>query len=91
MAPGGATMLLAAPDRLAVLDLERHEILGSAAFEGLGRLTRWDAEGSVLAWSFDRVGGAEGQVIPRGLGLVRAVARQVSNLEVRNGKLALRK
>ena len=89
MAPDGASMLLASADRVASLDLARHEIVGWMNAEGKTRLTRWDDEGSVIAWSFDRVGGAEGQVIPRGIGLAKRVATSISNLGADKGKLQI--
>jgi hypothetical protein len=89
MAPDGASMLLASADRIASLDLFRHEIVGWMNAEGKTRLTRWDDDGSVLAWSFDRVGGAEGQVIPRGIELTKHVATAISNLGVDKGKLVI--
>ena len=89
MAPDGASMLLASADRLASLDLARHEIVGWMNVEGKTRLSRWDDEGSVLAWSFDRVGGAEGQVIPRGITLAKLVATSISNLGAEKGKLVI--
>ena len=89
MAPDGASMLLASADRLASLDLSRHEIVGWMSVEGQTRLSRWDDDGSVLAWSFDRVGGAEGQVIPRGVSLAKLVATSISNLGADKGKLLI--
>jgi hypothetical protein len=89
IAPDGASMLLASADRVASLDLSRHEIVGWMSVEGRTRLTRWDDDGSVLAWSFDRVGGAEGQVIPRGIGLAKLVATAISNLGADRGKLII--
>ena len=89
MAPDGASMLLASADRLASLDLSRHEIVGWMNVEGKTRLSRWDDDGSVLAWSFDRVGGAEGQVIPRGVSLAKLVATSISNLGAEKGKLTI--
>jgi hypothetical protein len=89
-APDGASVLLLSAERLAVVDVARRELVGSIPLEGRSRFSPWDAEGSVLAWSFDRVGGAEGDVVPRGLALAEAVADAVSNLRVRDGKLALR-
>ena len=83
-------MLLASAERAVVLDLGRKELMGSLPLPGRSRLAPWDDEGSVLAWSFDRVGGPEGEVVPRGRSLARAVAEAVSNLEVREGKLRLR-
>ena len=89
IAPDGASMLLASADRVAALDLTRHEIVGWMSVDGKTRLSRWDEDGSVIAWSADRVGGAEGQVIPRGLGLARLVATSISNLGVERGKLLI--
>lgn len=91
VSPDKTSMLLASADRLAVLDLSRGEILGSLPLDGMGRLTAWDEQGSVLAWSFDRAGVAVGQVIPRSPALVDRIAREASNLTVQNGKLALRR
>lgn len=90
VAPDGRTMLLSSGDRIAALDLARRELLGSIHSGGYERLAPWDDEGSVLAWSFDRVGGAEGLVVPRGLSLVRRVAGAVSNLVVDQKRLKLR-
>ena len=87
MAPDGASMLLASADRIASLDLSRHEIVGWMNAEARTRLTRWDDQGSVVAWSFDRTGGAEGQVIPRGIDLAKLVATSISNLGADKGKL----
>ena len=87
MAPDGASMLLASADRIASLDLSRHEIVGWMNAEAKTRLTRWDDQGSVVAWSFDRTGGAEGQVIPRGIDLAKLVATSISNLGADKGKL----
>ncbi|APR76620.1 Serine/threonine kinase [Minicystis rosea] len=88
-APDGASILLAADDRLAVLDVARRELLGSIPMEGRGRLARWDDEGSVLAWSFARTGGAEGAIIPRGVTLAHAVSSAISNLTVEKGRIAI--
>ncbi len=89
-APDGKTLLLASTDRLAVLDLERREITGSIPSEGRERLSAWDDEGSVLAWSFGRTGPPEGLVVPRGLELSRRVGAAVSNLGVKKKRLVLR-
>ncbi len=86
----GSTMLLASAERIAVLDVARREIVGAVPLEGFSRLLPWDEEGSVLAWSYDREGPAEGQVLPRGAALVRRIATEVSNLRVHDGKLSLR-
>jgi hypothetical protein len=90
-APDGSTMLLAADDKLAVLDLAAKEIVGTAPVETGGRLTPWDREGSVFAWSFSRVGGADGVVVPRARGLAASVGRRVSNLVVVDGRVVLRR
>ena len=45
----------------------------------------------MLAWSFDRYGGAEGLVIPRGVPLAKRVAEAISNLEVEKGRLTIRR
>ena len=42
-------------------------------------------------WSFDRKGGAEGVVIPRGVPLAKHVAEAVSNLEVERGRVVIRR
>jgi hypothetical protein len=89
--PDGSTMLLAMGDRLRVLDLSKREFVGELFADGRSRLGAWDREGSVLAWSFDRVGGADGQIIPRGLGLAVKVAEAASNLRVENRRLVLKR
>jgi hypothetical protein len=91
VAPDGTSMLLASPDRIAVLDLTRREITGSMPVDGKTRLSPWDDDGSVIAWSFDRMGGPEGKVIPRGVPLARQIAVAVSNLTAEKGKLTLRR
>jgi len=91
VSPDGTSMLLASADRIAALDLGRREITGSLPIEGKGRFSPWDKDGSVIAWSFDRVGGAEGLVIPRGVPLARQIAAAVSNLAVDKGKLVIRR
>ena len=91
VAPDGASILLASDDRVAVLDVARREILGSAPIEGRGRLSRWDDEGSVLAWSFGRNGGAEGTAIPRGVSLAKAVSSAISNLVVDRGRVSIKR
>jgi serine/threonine protein kinase len=90
-AADGASVLLASDDRLAVVDVARRELLGSIPTEGRARLSRWDDEGSVLAWSFSRTGGPEGAVIPRGVTLARAVSSAISNLVVEKGRIAIRR
>jgi hypothetical protein len=87
----GTSMLLTAHDRVAVLDVARHELLGSMPVPGIDRMTRWDDEGSVLLWEFTQRGGAEGVVVPRGVGLAKRVAEAVANLEVERGKVVIRR
>ncbi|WP_437874650.1 nSTAND1 domain-containing NTPase [Sorangium sp. So ce513] len=89
-APDGRTLLLSSADRLAVLDLERREIVGAMPSEGRERLAPWDADGSVLSWSFGRVGGPSGLVVPRGLPLARRVGEAVSNLRAEGKRLVAR-
>src|SRR5262249_17235072 len=86
----GVSMLLASADRVAALDLGRREMLGSISVEGKERFARWDDDGSGLLWSFDRRGGSEGVVIPRGVHLAKRVAAAVSNLEVDKGRVTIR-
>jgi hypothetical protein len=89
-APDGRTLLLSSVDRLAVLDLDRRELIGMSASDGHERLAPWDDEGSVLAWSFGLTGEPEGLVVPRGLALAREVAAAVSNLQVKKKRLIVR-
>ncbi|MDC3960766.1 nSTAND1 domain-containing NTPase [Polyangium jinanense] len=89
VAPDGRSMLLLSADRVVALDVARREIVGSMPLRGRTRFVPWDAAGSVLVWSFDRPGGVEGEVIPRGRPLADAVARTLSNLRVDRGRLGL--
>ncbi|WP_437573802.1 nSTAND1 domain-containing NTPase [Sorangium sp. So ce887] len=89
-APDGKTMLLSSADRIVVLDLVRREIVGAMPSDGRERLAPWDAEGSVLSWSFGRVGGPAGVVVPRGLPLARRVGEAVSNLRAEGKRLVAR-
>jgi hypothetical protein len=91
VSPDGASLLLASADRVAALDITRRELLGSIPVAGKERLARWDDEGSVLLWSFDRKGGPEGLVVPRGVPLARRVAQAVCNLEVAKGRVAIKR
>lgn len=89
--PDGSTMLLTTGERIYVLDLNRKEIVGEMRAEGRSRLSPWDREGSVFAWTYDRVGVAEGQIFPRGLTLATRVAESASNLRVKNRKLVIKR
>jgi serine/threonine protein kinase len=91
VAPDGASMLLVSAERVATLDLLRHEITGSIPSGGASRLSPWDADGSVIAWSFERTGGPEGVLIPRGVRLAGAVAASLTNLAVDKGKLVIKR
>jgi hypothetical protein len=88
--PDGKTLLLASAERLAVLDLGRRELVGWTPSEGRERLSPWDAEGSVLSWSFGRVGGPRGVVVPRGVSLATRVGEAVSNLRAEDKRLIAR-
>jgi hypothetical protein len=88
--PSGLTLLATASDRVAAIDVARRELLGSIPTSGKERMTRWDDEGSVILWSFDRKGGSEGTVIPRGAALAKQVSHAVSNLDVEKGRIVLR-
>jgi hypothetical protein len=90
-APDGATLLLAGADKVAILDLELREIVGTMPMDRRGRFAPWDDKGSVLAWSMSHVGGADGDVVPRSDDLVRTIAASVSNLDVEEGRLVLRR
>ena len=68
-----------------------YTVVGTLPSEGRSHLSRWDDDGSLIAWCFDRVGGPEGQIIPRGVPLAKKVAGAVSNLAVDKGKLGLRR
>ncbi len=91
LSPDGTSLLLAAPDRVAALDLRSGDLLGSIPVPGKDHLSRWDDDGSVLAWSFDRKGRPDGVVIPRGVPQAQRVAAAVSNLEVERGRVAIKR
>lgn len=78
--PGGAVAALAWVGGLALVDLERAELLGWTELEGRGRLAPWDAEGSLLAYGHALVGPPTGDLIPLGPSLARAMAARASNL-----------
>lgn len=89
-AKDGQSVLLASRERLAVLDLVHGDLVATAPSQGRGRLSAWDDDGSLLAWSFDYAGGAEGLVIPRGVPFAQSAIDALSNVRVNNGKLELR-
>jgi hypothetical protein len=78
--PGAKYALVASASALAVLDLERPEIVGQTEVHLRGRLARWDDEGSTLLWSYAFMGGAKGDVVPIGKTLAGKIAGAASNL-----------
>jgi hypothetical protein len=78
--PGGHRALLAWAHGVVVLDLDRGEIAGELPTPHRGRLTPWDAEGSLLVWSWAFMGQPQGEVIPFGPPLARQVSEVASNL-----------
>jgi serine/threonine protein kinase len=88
--PGGDAILLASSARLAVLELASGDLVASMPADGRGRLSLWDDGGSVLAWSFDRAGGARGLIVPVSREQASAAAMSLSNVWIRGGSLELR-
>ena len=80
MLPGRTRALAAWVNGLALVDLERAEMLGWTELSGRGRLAAWDEEGSVLSWSFANQGPPRGNLVPLGRTLAKAVAERASNL-----------
>ncbi len=87
----GASMLLASPSGVGVLDALRHEVTGFAPLARSGRFSTWDDDGSVLVWSEAADAPVEGLVIPRNRTLARTAAALLSNLEVQGGRLLARR
>jgi hypothetical protein len=81
--PDGRTVLLSWAHGVAMLDLERGEILAELETPSRGRLAPWDEEGSLLVWPFSFEGDARGEVVPIGPTLVGALAGAASNLRAR--------
>ena len=81
----GRALLLASAERLAVLEVERHEIVDELETEPRGRFASWDDEGSVMLWASSFDGAAVGEVVPIGRGLAAKVASSVSNLSASLG------
>ncbi len=79
--PDGNTILFLAGQKLHVLDVARGERRATSA-KSHERILAWDDEGSVLLWSSDRAGPAEGTIVPRAKALALRVAQAASNLEV---------
>jgi hypothetical protein len=78
--PGRKRALAAWVNGLALVDLERAEMLGWTELGGRGRLAAWDEEGSVLSWSFANQGPPLANLVPLGRTLAKAVAERASNL-----------
>lgn len=82
-------MLLLSIDRVAALDIQRREIVGSIPLRGRTRFLPWDKNGSVLAWSFDTAGDADVDIIPRGREITDRLSRALCNLRVEQGRLKI--
>ncbi len=67
-------------DGLALVDLDRAELVGWTECDRGGRLAEWDSEGSMISWSFAHIGPPAGELVPLGAGLARTVALRASNL-----------
>ncbi len=80
-APDKRAVLFLAGQKLHVLDVTRGE-RRAMAVKNAERILSWDQEGSVLLWSADRSGPAEGTIVPRAKALALRVAQATSNLEV---------
>ncbi len=89
LAQDGKSMLLLSIDRVAALDIQRREIVGSTPLRGRTRFLPWDKNGSVLAWSFDTAGEAEADIIPRGREVTDKLSRALCNLRVEQGRLKI--
>jgi hypothetical protein len=89
MAQDGKSMLLLSVDRVSALDIGRREIVGSTPLRGRTRFLPWDNDGSVLAWSFDRAGEAEVDIIPRGRDVTDKISRALCNLRIEKGRLKI--
>ncbi|MFO0588567.1 MAG: protein kinase [Polyangiaceae bacterium] len=87
--PDGNTILFLAGKKLHVLDVARGERRVTSAKER-ERILAWDEEGSVLLWSSDRAGPAEGTIVPRAKALALRVAQASSNLAVDHGAIVIK-
>ncbi|HZO13680.1 MAG TPA: hypothetical protein VFB62_10485, partial [Polyangiaceae bacterium] len=83
--PDGRTALLSWAHGVAMLELERGEILQELELPARGRLAKWDDEGSLLVWPFSFEGHARGDIIPIGATFVGDIASRASNLRARLG------
>jgi len=89
VAQDGKSMFLLSIDRVAALDIQRREIVGSTPLRGRTRFLPWDKDGSVLAWSFDTAGEADVDIIPRGREVTDKLTRALCNLRVAQGRLKI--
>jgi serine/threonine protein kinase len=87
--PDGTTVLFLAGQKLHVLDVARGE-RRAMWVRSRERILGWDEEGSVLLWSSDRVGAAEGAIVPRARALALRVAQAASNLAIDKGAIVIR-
>lgn len=88
-APDGKSMFLLSIDRVAALDITRKEIVGTIPLRGKNRFLRWDGNGSVMTWSFDSVGDADADIIPRGREVTNKLSRALCNLRIEKGRLRI--
>ncbi|NUO49933.1 MAG: hypothetical protein HOV80_13850 [Polyangiaceae bacterium] len=77
---GGAALLVASVDELAVVDVAAHAMVASAPIRGRTRLLSWDKGGSALAYAPDVEGISHGVIVPYGNDAVSAIAALASNL-----------
>ncbi len=70
---------------VALLDTERHELAGTLDLEMGGRLSPWDADGSLLVWPYAFMGGPRGNILPLGGPLAVEIGAQTSNLRAKLG------
>jgi len=89
-APDRTTVLFLAAQKLHVLDVARGE-RRAMKVKNHERILGWDEEGSVLLWSSDRAGPAEGTIVPRARALALRVAEATSNLQLDHGVLAIKR
>ncbi len=86
----GGSLVLAAADRISVLDLGRREVVLRASHEGLTRFAEWDDEGSLLAYSPDIEGTDRAVILPLGEAAATQLGSIASNLRVKEGRLVLK-
>lgn len=89
---GGAALLVASVEELAVVDVEAHAMVASAPIRGRTRLLPWDTGGSALAYAPDVEGIDSGVIVPYGSDAVSAIAALSSNLRASpTGSLELKR